>query len=65
MSGCREPGASPPTMLPRPRPRSQYQRTPLHCAAQGGHAEVAQALLAAGANVDAKDRVRGGAVGKG
>eukprot|EP00966_Prymnesium_polylepis_P214168 4959977-Prymnesium_polylepis.1 len=62
MSGCREPGASPATMLPPPRPRSQYQWTPLHLAA---NAEVAQTLLAAGAKVDAETQVRGGAVGKG
>ena len=33
--------------------------TPLHLAAQGGHAAVAGQLLAAEANMAAKDKVRG------
>jgi hypothetical protein len=36
---------------------SQNKYTPLHIAAAGGNAEVAKALLAAGANVDATDAV--------
>eukprot|EP00966_Prymnesium_polylepis_P179228 4149138-Prymnesium_polylepis.1 len=65
MSGWREPRALPPTMLPRPRPRSQRQWTPLHEAALGGHAEVVRALLAAGAEEGqgARRRGRQGGVG--
>ena len=36
---------------------SQDKSTPLHLAAHKGHAEVAKALLAAGANVHAMDKV--------
>ena len=32
--------------------------TPLHLAAMGGHLEVARALLAAGAEMEARDKVR-------
>ena len=37
----------------------QVGRTPLHEAAEKGHAAVAGLLLAAKADVEAKDRVRG------
>ena len=39
---------------------TQDGRTPLFIATQEGHLEVAQVLLAAGANTEAKDKVRGG-----
>jgi hypothetical protein len=35
----------------------QERRTPLHRACSGGHVEVVTELLAAGAQVDAQDRV--------
>jgi hypothetical protein len=35
----------------------QFKKTPLHHACSEGHAEVVTVLLAAGAQVDAKDRV--------
>ena len=37
----------------------QHRNTPLHRAAKGGHAEVVEQLLAAGAAKDAKNAVRG------
>ena len=37
----------------------QGERTPLHCAAHGGSAAVAGQLLAAKADVEAQDTVRG------
>jgi hypothetical protein len=37
----------------------QYGWTPLHLSAENGHAAVASALVAAGASIDAKDKVRG------
>ena len=37
----------------------QDRRTSLHWAAEGGHAGVVEQLLAAGANTEAKDYVRG------
>ena len=40
----------------------QNGRTPLHLAAEEGHAAVVGALLAAEADKDAKDEVRGGRV---
>jgi hypothetical protein len=36
---------------------SQYARTPLHYAAEGGHTEVVSLLLDKGANIEAKDKV--------
>ena len=36
---------------------SQNELTPLHMAADCGHVEVAKALMAAGANVDATNNV--------
>ena len=44
---------------------TQYKLTPLHFAAFNGHAGVAKALLAAGANVDATDAVSEEGRGKG
>jgi ankyrin repeat protein len=38
---------------------SQGKNTPLHCAAAGGHAEMAKVLLAAGANVHSTVDVSG------
>ena len=35
----------------------QQQATPLHVAAQDGHSEVVSALLAAGADIEAKTMV--------
>ena len=35
----------------------QWQWTPLHYASEGGHLPVVQALLAAGADVTAQDKV--------
>ena len=40
-------------------PATQDEDTPLHCAASKGHAAVAEQLLAAKADVEAKDKVRG------
>ena len=40
----------------------QFEKTPLHLAAEDGHAAVVGALLAAKADKEAKDWVRGGAV---
>ena len=37
----------------------QSVRTPLHLAAEGGHDEICKVLLEKGAQVDAKDWVRG------
>jgi ankyrin repeat protein len=37
--------------------------TPLHCAAHEGHADVVRALVAAGAALNAKVRLRGGSPG--
>jgi len=37
----------------------QVEATPLHCAAEGGHAAVLEQLLAAGAAADAETMVRG------
>ena len=37
----------------------QIGKTPLHLAADNGHAAVVGALLAEGADKDAKDKVRG------
>ena len=45
--------------LPDRCPVPQYGRTPLHCAANDGHAAVVEQLLAAGAEKEAKDWVRG------
>ncbi|CAM9605394.1 unnamed protein product, partial [Sphacelaria rigidula] len=39
-----------------PDPLDSDGRTPLHVAAEGGHAEVVMALLAASAAVDARDK---------
>ena len=49
--------------LPEPCRAPQFGATPLHRAANGGHAAVVEQLLAAGAAVDAKDEVRGGVGG--
>ena len=38
--------------------RAQYGRTPLHIAAQYGHAAACTALLENGADVNAKEKVR-------
>jgi len=45
--------------LPEPCRAPQREETPLHRAAIRGHAAVVEKLLAAGAAVDAKDKVRG------
>lgn len=37
---------------------SQYDRTPLHCAARSGSVEVVKALLYKGANIGATEKVR-------
>ena len=42
---------------------SQFGNTPLHCAAQKNHLEVALALLQAGADITAKGWVSEGGVG--
>ena len=47
-------------LCPSPLPpwvSSQSGATPLHIAAEKGHTEVVKALLAAGANKDAADKV--------
>ena len=41
----------------------QYVRTPLHLAAHSGHDAAIEALVAAKADVHAKDEVRGGVLG--
>jgi len=46
-------------VLPERCRTPQIGRTPLHKAAEGGHAVVVEQLLAAGAAKDAKDEVRG------
>ena len=43
----------------------QFGRTPLHRAAIAGHAAVVEQLLAAKADVEAKDGVRGWGLGVG
>ena len=60
----------PPPPPPRPvSPSRQYQRTPLHIAAEKGNAAVVELLLQRGANTEAADKVRtcrvdGGGVGE-
>ena len=46
-------------VLPERCRAPQYEETPLHWAASGGHAAVVEQLLAAGAATDAKNDVRG------
>ena len=36
----------------------QYDRCPLHLAAEKGHTDIVNILITHGANVDTKDRVR-------
>ena len=48
-------------LLPERCREPQGGEMPLHRAAYGGHTAVVEQLLAAGAAVDAKDKVRGGA----
>jgi hypothetical protein len=38
----------------------QDEHTPLHCAAQNGHVDVVDKLLAAGVAMDVPSKVRGG-----
>ena len=45
--------------LPDRCPALQSGQTPLHRAAYSGHAAVVEQLLAVGADVEAKDEVRG------
>ncbi len=54
-----------PPAPPRPPSAHQFNRTPLHDAALYGHLSVVQWLLEKGAEVDAKDNVRGDPTGQG
>ena len=42
--------------------RTKLDRTPLHVAAQEGHLEIVNLLVRNGADIDAKDMVRGLAI---
>ena len=42
--------------------RTKVDRTPLHVAAQEGHLEIVNLLVRNGADIDAKDMVRGLAI---
>ena len=42
--------------------RTKVDRTPLHVAAQEGHIEIVNLLVRNGADIDAKDMVRGLAI---
>ena len=44
--------------------RTKVDRTPLHVAAQEGHLEIVNLLVRNGADIDAKDMVRGSAIDK-
>ena len=49
-----------------PQEEIEFEKTPLHEAAEGGHVAAVEKLLAAGADTEAKDEVcgRGGGPGR-
>ena len=58
------PPSRPPVAPPAPPSAHQHNRTPLHNAAHQGHLSVVQWLLEKGAEVDAKNEVRGDPTGQ-
>ena len=54
---CARCAAAPERVLTLPRPAPlQDGHTPLHCASENGHAGMAEVLIKAGADLNAKDR---------